>query len=112
MVCTPLTITRIDFMLLAKLEPINHYRIAEPLKQSITDSCMPTQVELMQRKLIGWKMARAKRCPCCGYYMFSVHQDYLPRTTWLTYMCRNYACRKCKGKCKYAETVIERNNSH
>lgn len=57
-------------------------------------------------------MAHAKRCPCCGYYMFAVHEDRLRERTWISYVCRNHACRQCGGKCKHSEKqLLERARS-
>lgn len=37
-------------------------------------------------------MAKGKRCPICGHYMFAQHEQHQEKGTWVTYVCRNSTC--------------------
>jgi hypothetical protein len=48
----------------------------------------------------GGNMAKGKKCPQCGYYMFAVEEKEEPMGYWIIYECRN-------GNCKFREKVFE-----
>ncbi len=52
-------------------------------------------------------MAKGKKCPCCGHYMYAEREDYQEKGTWVYYACRNEKCDWCKGKCTMTEKVFE-----
>lgn len=52
-------------------------------------------------------MARGKRCPCCGYPMYALREEHQPKGTYVTYVCRNNACKRCNGKCTESVRVFE-----
>jgi hypothetical protein len=52
-------------------------------------------------------MARGKRCPCCGYYMYALREAYQTAGTYVTYVCRNQRCQRCRGQCTHTEKVFE-----
>ena len=37
-------------------------------------------------------MAKGKKCPDCGYYMYAQREDHQPMGTWVYYKCRNPKC--------------------
>lgn len=43
-------------------------------------------------------MAKGKKCPQCGYYMFALKEEDQPMGAWVLYECR---------KCKFQEKVFE-----
>lgn len=45
-------------------------------------------------------MAKGKKCPQCGYYMYALKEDDQPKGTWVLYECRNQ-------KCRFQEKVFE-----
>ncbi len=52
-------------------------------------------------------MARGKKCVCCGETMYADKEEYQEKGTWVTYICRNGKCPRCKGKCGHTEKVFE-----
>ncbi len=45
-------------------------------------------------------MAKGKKCPQCGYYMYAVEEKEEPKGSWVVYECRN-------EKCKFREKIFE-----
>lgn len=45
-------------------------------------------------------MAKGKKCPQCGTFMYAIKEDHQPKGTWVTYQCRN---GKCKFECREFE---------
>ncbi len=45
-------------------------------------------------------MAKGKKCPQCGTYMYALSEDDQPKGTWVVYECRNI-------QCKFREKVFE-----
>jgi hypothetical protein len=45
-------------------------------------------------------VARGKKCPQCGYQMFAEREENQAKGRWVTYVCRNNAC-------KFREKVFE-----
>jgi len=52
-------------------------------------------------------MAKGRSCPCCGYHMYAQQETQELKGSHVTYVCRNGACKKCKGKCTQTEKVFE-----
>lgn len=38
-------------------------------------------------------MAKGKKCPQCGHYMYAIKENEQPKGTWVLYECRNQGCR-------------------
>ena len=38
-------------------------------------------------------MAKGKKCPDCGYYMYALTETYEPMGSWIVYECRSSSCR-------------------
>jgi hypothetical protein len=45
-------------------------------------------------------MAKGKKCPQCGTFMYATKEVEQPKGTWVTYQCRN---GNCKFECKEFE---------
>ena len=45
-------------------------------------------------------MAKGKKCPQCGTYMYALKEDRQKEGTWVTYQCTN-------GNCKFEERIFE-----
>lgn len=45
-------------------------------------------------------MAKGKKCPQCGHYMYAEEEKEEPKGSWVTYVCRN-------GNCNFIEKVFE-----
>jgi len=45
-------------------------------------------------------MARGKKCPMCGYWMYAERYDHQPKGAWVHYKCR-------ASKCGFTEKVFE-----
>ncbi len=52
-------------------------------------------------------MAKGLKCRCCGHYMYAQKEKREPKGTYVTYVCRNNDCKRCKGKCTHEEKVFE-----
>lgn len=39
-------------------------------------------------------MARGRSCQVCGYAMYATNEDAQEKGTWVTYECRNGACKE------------------
>ncbi len=38
-------------------------------------------------------MAKGKKCPMCGHYMYAEREVDQPKGTWVYYRCRNTGCQ-------------------
>jgi hypothetical protein len=54
-------------------------------------------------------MAKGKKCQECGDPMYADKEDYQPKGTWVTYVCRNGRCASVKQSFPLKERVFEGN---
>lgn len=52
-------------------------------------------------------MARGKSCPECRSAMYAQTEDYQPKGTWVTYVCRNGTCASVKRGRPASERTFE-----
>jgi hypothetical protein len=52
-------------------------------------------------------MAKGKRCPVCKEVMYAQTEQYQPKGTWVTYVCRNGTCPSVKRGYPASEKVFE-----
>ena len=49
-------------------------------------------------------MVKGKKCPSCKLPLYAQDEDYQPKGTYVTYVCRNN-----QAKCSHREKVFEGN---
>lgn len=59
-------------------------------------------------------MAKGMKCQCCGHHCYAQREDHQEKGTWVTYVCRNNACKRCgrggkEAKCTWTTKIFEEN---
>lgn len=54
-------------------------------------------------------MAKGLKCRVCGDTMYADVEDYQPKGTWVTYVCRNGRCKSAASGYPNREKVFESN---
>ena len=54
-------------------------------------------------------MAKGKKCRECGEVAYADKEEYQPKGTWVTYVCRNGKCTSVKRGFPWKERVFESN---
>jgi hypothetical protein len=79
-----------------------------PASAPESTQCSGQQVrlpEILHRRLE--RMAKGKKCPECHQSMYADKEDYQPKGTWVTYLCRNGTCPSVERGFPSKERVFE-----